>query len=859
MSGPLGSSQWMYSSSTSFYSTTIDQSLRFDDGDASYLTRTSSSTSTSDKQFTFSCWFKRSAFSSNYFTILGTAEGGDREYFGILDTQNFIYQVNNGTNLISSQVFRDSAAWYHIVVAVNINESTASDRQKIYINGEQITSFSTANYYGSSDTVNFMKSGVATFLGRLNTTHVNSFDGYIAEAHFVDGSTLAPTSFGETSEGIWIPKQYTGSYGTNGFHLDFSTSSFTDNGSDPDVFADQAGSNDFNAYNLAVSDVVLDSPTNNFATFNNLMPFSATTDPVFSEGNLKTAPESDGMGYKYTGVGSTILVSSGKWYAEFKPTATSGSTNAYIIGIIEQGLDRWTSNTSGSAWDGGYIYGGNGAIQGSGNAKTTSWGDTFTTDDVIGVAIDMDNGKLWFSKNGVFQASGDPAAGTNAAFTTLKTYNDTYAFSVGCGQTSSQYHQYEANFGQNPSFNGTFTGSDVGTQTDGNGIGLFKYAPPSGFLALCTSNLPEPAIGPNSDEQTDDNFNTILYTGDGATSRSITGVGFAPDWVWLKSRSNAEEHIWSDTVRGANKKLESSDAVVEDTSTAATLSGFESDGFTGPSATPGNINVSGRTYVAWNWKLGGSSNTFNIDGTGYASASDAGLNGGDITPDGATISTTAGVSIITYTGNGSKDQTIKHGLSSVPLLTIIKDRDSNGNGNQNWWFGSSIVGEKYGYFTSNNWQGSTAIVLPTSGDDTTVTIGRTGTNQINVNETGDNFIMYNFTSRDGFSKIGSYVGNASTDGTFVYTGFRPAWIMLKEHDGNASYYIFDTARDPENDGTSTNLQANDDAIEGTSTPGLDILSNGFKLRLTSGAVNGLNDNYIYLAFAEMPFKYSVAR
>ena len=308
-----------------------------------------------------------------------------------------------------------------------------------------------------------------------------------------------------------------------------------------------------------------------------------------------------------------------------------------------------TSNASNSTWDGGFVYTGAGQIRGSGNVITSSWGDTYTTDDVIGVAIDMDDGKVWFSKNGTFQASGDPAAGTNAAFTTLKTYKNTYAFSVGCGQTSSQYHQYEGNFGQNPSFNGTFTGGDVGTQTDGNGIGLFKYAPPSGFLALCTSNLPDITIGPGQDTQADDYFNTLLYTGDGTTSRAITGVGFAPDWIWIKCRTHTEDHALEDAVRGVGKKLDTSGTETEETTATAVLSAHGSDGFTLPASTPGNLNVNTRTYVAWNWKAGGKADTFNIDGTGYSSASDAGLSGGNITPTGASINTTAGFSIISYT------------------------------------------------------------------------------------------------------------------------------------------------------------------------------------------------------------------
>jgi len=822
------------------YSHQLNQSLRFEDGDSPALSKAYSTAQTNTKKLTISVWVKRGNLGIRSTILFAKSTSAGKLSFQTTDKLYF-NAYNTGYNgFESNAVFRDTSAWYHIVAQADSETQTGANINRVYVNGVLLENSKTSVFVPDDTATKLLANGITTYIGD-DIDGAYHFDGYLAEMHVIDGSVVAHTEFGETSNGVWVPKAYSGSYGNNGFYLSFADSA--------NIGDDLSGNtNDFTVSNLAATDVVPDSPTNNFATFNNLIRFSATTDPVFSEGNLQTRPESDGISYKYTGVGSTINVSSGKWYAEFKPTATSGSTNGYIIGIIEQGLDRMTSNSSGSTWDGGYIYGGSGTIQGNGNAKTTSWGDTFTTDDVIGVAIDMDDGKLWFSKNGVFQASGDPAAGTNAAFTTLKTYNDTYAFSVGCGQTSSQYHQYEGNFGQNPSFNGTFTGGDVGTQTDGNGIGLFKYAPPSGFLALCTSNLPEPTIGPNSglNEQADDYFNTVLYTGDGSTSNAITGVGFSPDFVWIKSRSLSVDHVLQDVVRGlgsggvAFNTLQSSatDAEINQTDNDGLLS-LDSDGFTVGYNNSNAWNASSATYASWNWKAGGTA-VSNTDGSITSSVS---------------ANTDAGFSIVSYTGTGS-NATVGHGLSSAPELVIVKERDSTGQ----WAVQSTglSAADKVVYLQTSGGESTKADHFNSTFP--TITVFSVGTSG-NTNGNTHPFIAYCFHSVEGYCKVGFYEGNGNANGTFVYTGFRPAWIMVKEIDASGFWMIQDNKIYPFNDGDTRSLAANDTGTESTiSGRGneMDILSNGFKMRASTGDFNASN-THIYLAFAEAPFKYANAR
>ena len=806
MSGPLGSSQWMYNSSTGFYDHNIAQSLRFNRGDTAYLARTSSSTSSSDKQFTFSCWVKRGNFGS-YYTLLGTAEGGDREYFGFMDTNVFIYQVNNGTNLISTQLFRDSAAWYHVVVAVNINESTASDRQKIYINGEQITSFSTANYYGSSDTVNFMKSGVVTSVGRLSSSYANSFDGYIAEAHFVDGSTLAPTSFGETSEGIWIPKAYSGSYGTNGFHLTFADSSALGD--------DTSGNgNDFTANNLAASDVVPDSPTgNNFGVMNPLDKNSMT----LSEGNLKVVPSGD-----YKAIRGTFgIPTSGKWYFEARYlTPGGGNVQDNQVGIVTASNVLSGSSPYPQAFTYGVGYLGLGQINRGGSAAQSSL-TAVTAGKVLGVAVNVDDDEVQFYLDG-------SAVGTTHAL--VSTTEPNFPFYVGATNRGVIF-----NFGQDSTFTGAVS---AGGNADANGIGDFAYAPPSGHLALCTSNLPDPTIGPGQDDQAGDYFNTVLYTGTGS-SQSITGVGFQPDWVWIKGRSNSRRHMLFDSVRGVQKRLISDDTNSELTMTDG-LSSFDSDGFT----EGGNLNTgnSGETFVAWSWKAGGTA-VSNSEGSLTCNVS---------------ANTEAGFSIVTWTAN-SDNGTLGHGLNSAPELIIAKPLGSGTN-----WYVMHTPG---GVVPATN-----ILNLDNSADDfnpgvnhfndtyPTDTVFSYG-GYLGDDLSDDNKVAYLFHSVDGFCKVSSYVGNSSTDGTFVYTGFRPAWLLVKTISGADRWVLFDSVRSPINPIEEKHeLNPDDTSAEGTSgTDCFDFLSNGFKLRRTGNVFNTSGRTYIYMAFAEAPFKFANAR
>ena len=357
------------------------------------------------------------------------------------------------------------------------------------------------------------------------------------------------------------------------------------------------------------------------------------------------------------------------------------------------------------------------------------------------------------------------------------------------------------------------------------------------YLPLSTANLPDPAIDPAQGSSPSDYFNTVLYTGDGSTNgdqQAITGVGFAPDWVWLKSRSHTTVHYLSDQVRGVNKTLNLPNTTGEQTQTI--FPAFGSDGFTVEyqSANAGT-NVNGNTYVAWNWKANGSG-VSNTDGSITSTVS---------------ANTESGFSIVSYTGTGAS-ATVGHGLNEAPPVVLIKNRSTA----QNWQMNYTIGDGSHDFIYLNSTgakAGDHTIAAPTSS---LFTVGTGAT----VNTSGDNYIAYCFHSVDGFSKIGSYTGNGSADGPFVYTGFRPAFVMRKRTDSTSDWFIQDGIRSTYNQ-AQLNLYPNLSLQEiNSSGNAIDILSNGFKMKGGSGdSSNASGGTYIYMAFAENPFKYSNAR
>jgi hypothetical protein len=601
--------------------------------------------------------------------------------------------------------------------------------------------------------------------------------------------------------------------------------------------------NNWTPNNLDYRDELPDSPTNNFPV---LIPgYNQTTE----EGGLKLTRISSAN--NHTGCFSSMGVSSGKWYVEIKYEDASIDTVSFGVAETKPGYDPTADRTAYAATSGisanthnefaTWIVSGRLSSSYAGTLGSVgSYGSALTSGDIVQIALDMDNQKIWYGVNGTYISSGDPANGTNAsqsgsAF--APTGEVVFVSSAYMGRVFSVFF----NFGQDSTFAGATT---AGGNSDENGYGDFKYSVPSGFLALCSANLPEPAIGPNSTTTSDEHFDTVLYTA--ATSNGTYTHGnlsFQPDFSWLKNRNvSGEKHFLADVVRGnqsiTDKWLNSNATNAEGANGVSgvtfstTSTGYE---FVVTNITGGEIYYNGRTYVGWNWKAGGTA-VSNTDGSITTSVS---------------TNTDAGISIIKYTGNGTNGATIGHNLGVTPDHIIIK-RTSSTEAWVNWHKGFTATQYLRLYLT-NAVDTATTLFNSTLPSSSVITLGTGGF----VNTSSENYICYAFAEKEGFSKFGTYTGNGNADGTFVYTGFRPAWVMVKRTDSTGSWVVQDTQRDPYNQANNT-LLPNSNSTELTYL-GMDYLSNGFKVRNTDGGYNTSNGSYIYLAFAEAPAKYSNAR
>ena len=467
----------------------IENSLRFNSADNAYLNRTPSSEG-NKRTYTLSFWAKITAeygtdtSTNNFFTARnsGGYTSGIQQISGG-HIQAFIYSDTGGEGyklrLVTNAAYYDPAAWYHFVLAVDTTQGTASNRAKLYVNGSQVSSFSTETY-PDQNFDSHINDDVPHYMGNKDGSN-DDYEGHLAEFYLIDGTQYAASNFGETDDnGVWIPKETTGlSFGTNGFFMEFQQTGTSANSSGKG--ADTSGQdNHYDDNNMTAEDITVDTPTNNFATLNplNIRQGIGTT---FQEGNCQVKSATSGS--STAGAFSTIAgLKSGKWYAEFKPTVVG--TNATMrFGIEDTDFNAADGlcNVAASA----YASNGNKGR----NATDTSHGDSYDDDDIIGVAVDLDNGAIYFSKNGTWQNSSDPESGsskTGAAYTDILTILPTggYMFAFNFVYNNSQQEIIQANFG-NPIF------SISSGNSDGNGYGNFEYAVPSGYYALCTKNLAE--------------------------------------------------------------------------------------------------------------------------------------------------------------------------------------------------------------------------------------------------------------------------------------------------------------------------------------------------------------------------------
>lgn len=788
---------------------TAGRSVRFNSADSAFLSRTPASAG-NRKTWTWSGWAKRSKLGAISYTLFGVGSGPFLVRFTDDDGGDGLRIYNNSPacSVITSSKFRDPSAWYHVVIACDTTQATASNRLKIYVNNIQQTTFSQANYPAQNDDL-LWNSTNAHSIGAQSSTGSLGFDGYLALVHSIDGQALTPSSFGETSAttGQWIAKDYSGSYGTNGFFLDFSNNSAA---TATTLGKDNSGvnSNNWTPNNLSVTagsgnDSLRDHPTSagtstgaggevsgNYCTWNPL-----TGAITLTNGNL----DGNSTGGAWKGATGIAGVSSGKWYWESTIQNTDSGNYYGEFGFIKT-TDITGAIASPSSLNGIVYYARNGRkISGGTSVVTSSSGAT--TNDVVQVAVDLDAGKIWFGVNNTWIDSGNPASGTNAAYTGL---SGTYLPVIGV--------------------------LDGGKCNTNFGARAFAYSAPSGFSPLVDTLLPTPTIAkPNTV------MDALLWTGNGS-ARSITGLGFNPDLVWIKGRSGGTDHALYDVVRGAAKRLESNNADAEVTSDGG-VTAFNSDGFS--LGTLAQVNTNSATYVGWTWDAG-SSNATNTSGTITSTVR-------------ANIS--AGFSVVTYTGNGS-NATVGHGLGVAPQWITVKRRDTTGD----WatWH-TSIANTNYLLLNSTAAFASGATYWNSTSPTSSLFSVGTATN---TNANTGTYVAYCWTPVAGYSAFGSYTGNGSSDGPFVYTGFRPAVVIVKRSNGAADWVIQDNKRPGYNTNTLY-LRPNSHSEETDSTGEtnknyIDFLSNGFKLRGTDLNTNAAQ-TYIYCAWAEAPFPYARAR
>ena len=878
----------------------IERSLRFNDNDSAYLNFTPSGAGSN--QMTFSFWFKRANFTDG--VIFSSGQTNARGHIQFDSNKLAIMPFNStGANAIcrTDMLFRDPSAWYHVVISLNnTTYSNMSSTVNFYVNGNAVT-FTTSQANVPSGGIR-LNNDQPKNIGQYRPTDGNFFDGYLTEFNFIDGQVLDQSSFGETDPvtGKWNPKKYTGGYGSNGFYLNFSDNSGTTAttlGKDYSGNGNNWTPNNFSVASGTGNDSVIDTPTINFPTANAIDTVTGT----LANGNLDISTPT-GSAQLWA---NFVIPKTGKWYME---TTMRGSGSWYSPFIVAtnylgfQGTGYTDNNLS-------YYNNGDKRL----NNSETSYGAGFTTNDVIAMAIDVDNSQVTFYKNGASQGA--------ISFTFDSRVDYYLGFTDGSSYSGADY---SVNFGQLP----------------------FANDPPTGFEKLCSANLPDPTIKlPNK------HFGNLLYSS-GSSNGTFTftdsdAVDFFPDWTWIKCRTAAESHYLFDAIRGnvniTDKFLKSNDSGTETGSgvNGTTVSSIQNgikivETSINNSQGGGEIYYENRDYATWNWNAGNtdgktytvtvvddSGNKYRFDGFAanavtldlaeggtyifnypsahpfrFSTTADGTHGGGSEYTTGVTVLSSTSIQIVvaasapnlnyycsSHSGmggaintnstlgssnfDGSVQSTVKvNATAGFSIVTF------SGSGNRTIGHGLGVapkaiimkgrnvsdqwtVGHEH-LETSNSWHKGQPLNSASSNQDNatfwndtapTSTVFSKGSWNENYN-----MIAYCFSEVAGYSKFGRYYGNQASFGRFVYTGFEPALVITKGTWGG-NWNMYDNKRNTYNVRNKTlypNL-TNTESTEGNSGNQMDFLSNGFKLR---GSNNDTNHAayFIYLAFAKSPFK-----
>jgi len=706
----------------------------------------------------------------------------------------------------SYMAYRDLTGWCHVLTKWQSGDGTSNRRQIVYVNGVESVYY---NYYGtigSNEACYFTRNGYRISLGEGGNA-----DFIIAEAICVDGTEVSPTDFYETDSitGEIKPKEYTGTFGNNGWYLKFDPSAANGIGHDH-----SGNGKHFTATGFTTSgndtDVLSDSPTNNWCNFNQLYASQNRNTNRISKGGTHYVSTGGGVVWA-TQVPNCPPIYQGKWYWEW----VQNSTDAYI-GLISDTVNAQTSGNTQSE-SGTILY-----YAGDGNKRidnsASSYGSSYKSTDLpswsnyVGVALDKDNNTVTFYKSGVSQGS----IALSSSSVDMVNRPVLPAFLLLDASSRGNFGQFD-----------------------------FQMTPPAGYKAINQANWPEPSI-----KNPREHFNVVTWSGNGASSRAITGVGFQPDFVWVKRRnSNTYVHILFDVVRGAGNQFTTNGTAAELASAsnvAGKVSSFDSDGFTVASGSSNNfgVNQSGGTYVAYCWKAGGSG-VSNTDGSQTSTVS---------------VNQTAGFSLVNYDSSAStKPITVGHGLGEKPRFIMFKNRDSAGS----WAIYHAETGATKAAALNSTSAPTTSIDYFNNTEPTdTVFTGydSTPTNQYGTTNT---CFAFCWAEKEGYSKFGRYTGVGNKDGTFVPCGFRPAWVLVKcfSTSGDSWYLWDDTRRDYNvtNLGFPVDAGSQEDTSLGTDSTGnysIDICANGFKHKALTTPVNGSGRTYMFAAFARCPWKYA---
>tara|TARA_Y100001973_G_scaffold13217_1_gene18504 strand:- start:70 stop:2559 length:2490 start_codon:yes stop_codon:yes gene_type:complete len=812
----------------------IKGSLQFNESVETYLTRTPGSDG-NRRTFTVSCWYRKTTTDSSTQVIFFAGPDGDDTYPLTITSENLLrvshYQGGFTFRLVGPKV-RDMSSWMHLVCAFDTTQGTASNRIKLYVNGTQITDFSTAAYPSQNYDTSINKVSTIQRIGFQHSANAFELDGYLTEFNFIDGQQLDPSYFGydDPLTGTWRPKKFDisstpgGSWGTCGFYLPMDGSGAT-------VGSDQSGQgNDWTLTNLSSANVCAQSPSGivysgkqrhgGSATYNNsrLPANYCTLDRNNMGGSLTlkdAATEADSSNVANVMGTHVIPPNSGKYYWECKVL----NTMAGVIGISSMSVAN-IGNLSdvpsirGYGADGNKYYGNTGS----------SYGSAFSHSGWIGVLFDSDARTLEFLYNGVSQGVAF-TAGTNGIVDDVS-----YA---PCFHLNSMDLD-KVNFGANYAY----------------GTTAWSTVPPEGYKTLCDASLSQSTGIVRADQ----NVGITTWRGqDRLNTRSA--LSFRPDCVWIKKRSGGSDtnHVIFDTVRGFasagnGRYIIPNNTEVQDA--GALLTDFTRNGF----AISNNdlVGADDKDYVAWCWKAGGDNNTFNLDGVGYASFAASGTPAGATTPTGTSINTKAGFSIIKFTPtSGSGTATVPHGLGRVPKFIMMKSLTNT----YNW--------DVYHRYATAGGNGRLILNQNTSGPDTSnnpysqvaPTKDVFTFNNAFYADATDDVICYCWADIPGFSQFGIYKGNGNTDGPFINTGFRPAIIWYKDRTSGGYWNIRDDVRTPFN-GDAHELYTATNEMEdfhpdtyGYDPRQIDFFSNGFKIRSSNSAINDSSRQYVYMCWA----------